>query len=370
MGRKVLFALVALAMLLAACGDDSTGSTTTTAAPGSTTTAAPGSTTTAATTTTTTAPVELRAETLIVPNPSAVNWYNVCVASGQGFFAEQGLEITVEALDGSGPTLQAMAAGQALFGAPGPVPLLAAAERGEQFTGIFNHYATTVFGLVVKSDSGIATAADLRDQVVGVGTAEGAEVGWARGILLEAGLTEGTDYTFLPVGDGGQATAAFERGEIVAYAAGVPDIGIMEARGLTLTDITPDKYKLFYGNMYAVAATTIAEEPELVQAFVNALVEGSVFGQNPANFETVLADCAIQNPEEGSEPELAAAILRVVLVHTTPLGGAHFGMYDQAGWEFVQQVALDGGSITAAQDLTKIYTNQFVEAAWAAGFGG
>ncbi len=366
MGRKVMFALVALAMVLAACGDDE-GETTTTAA-GSTTTAA-GSTTTAAETTTTTGAAELTDVTLIVPNPSAVNWYNVCVASGRGFFAEQGLNVTVEALDGSGAVLQAMAAGRALFGAPGPVPLLAAKERGENFVGIFNHYATTVFGLVVESDSGFTTAADLAGQVIGVGTAEGAEVGWARGILLEAGLTEGEDYTFLPVGDGGQATAAFERGEVVAYAAGVPDIGIMEARGLVLTDITPDSYKLFYGNMYAASATTIAEQPELVQAFVNALVEASAFGQDPANFDTVLADCAIQNPEEGSEPDLAAAILRVVLVHTTPLAG-DFGYYDMAGWEFVQEVALAGGSIAAAQNLDEIFTNQFVEAAYAAGLGG
>jgi NitT/TauT family transport system substrate-binding protein len=371
MGRKVLFVLVALAMMVAACGDDSSESTTTTA--GGTTTTAGGTTTTAGPTTTaietTTTAAALRDEILIVPNPSAVNWYNVCAASGQGFFAEQGLNITVEALDGSGPTLQAMAAGQAIFGAPGPIPLLAASERGEQFVGIFNHYATTVFGLVVKSDSGITTAADLAGEVVGVGTAEGAEVGWARGILLEAGLTEGTDYTFLPVGDGGQATAAFERGEIVAYAAGVPDIGIMEARGLTLTDITPDSYKKFYGNMYAVAQSTIDSDPAVVQAFVNAVTQGSAFGHDPANFEAVLDDCAVQNPEEGNERELAAAILRVVLVHTTPLAG-DYGYYDMAGWEFIQQVALDGGSIAAAQDLTKIFTNQFVEAAYAAGFGG
>ena len=356
MGRKVMFVLVALAMVLAACGDDDAETTTTAAG-----------TTTAAETTTTAA--ELRDETLIVPNPSAVNWYNVCVANGQGFFAEQGLNITVEALDGSGAVLQAMAAGQAIFGAPGPVPILAAHERGELPVGIFNHYATTVFGLVVEDGSGITTAADLKDKVVGVGTAEGAEVGWARGILLEAGLTEGTDYEFLPVGDGGQATAAFERGEVVAYAAGVPDIGIMEARGLVLNDITPDSYKMFYGNMYAVFQGTIDEDPEVVQAFVNALVDASKFGQDPANFDTVLEDCAVQNPEEGSERELAAAILRVVLVHTTPLSG-DYGYYDMAGWEFIQQVALDGGSITAAQDLNTVFTNQFVEAAYAAGYGG
>jgi NitT/TauT family transport system substrate-binding protein len=357
MGRKVLLVLVAVALMVAACGDDDEATTTTAA----------GTTTTAAATTTTAA--ALREETLIVPNPSAVNWYNVCVASGQGYFAEQGLDITVEALDGSGPTLQAMAAGQAIFGAPGPVPILAAHERGELPVGIFNHYATTVFGLVVEEGSGITTAADLKDKVVGVGTAEGAEVGWARGILLEAGLVEGEDYEFLPVGDGGQATAAFERDEVVAYAAGVPDIGIMEARGLVLNDITPDSYKLFYGNMYAVFQGTIDEDPEVVQAFVNALVKGSAFGQDPANFDAVLDDCAVQNPEEGSERELAAAILRVVLVHTTPLSG-DYGYYDMTGWEFIQQVALDGGSIMAAQDLNTVFTNQFVEAAYAAGFGG
>lgn len=357
MGRKAMLILVALAMVLAACGDDD--AVTTTTGGGVVTTAAP--TTTAA---------QLTDVTLIVPNPSAVNWYNVCIASGRGFFAEEGLNVRVEALDGSGPVLQAMAAGQALFGAPGPVPLLAAMERGEDFVGIFNHYATTVFGLVVETDSGITSPAELAGTVVGVGTTEGAEVGWARGILLEAGLVEGTDYDFLPVGDGGQATAAFQRGEVSSYAAGVPDIGIMEARGLSLVNITPDNYKLFYGNMYAASAKTIAEQPELVQAFVNALVKASAFGQVPANFDTVVADCALQNPEEGSEPELASAILRVVLVHTTPLGGVDYGYYDMAGWEFVQQVALDGGSILAPQDLSKVFTNQFVEAAYAAGLGG
>ena len=36
----------------------------------------------------------------------------------------------------------------------------------------------------------------------------GAEVGFARNVLTGSGMTEGTDYEFLTVGDGGPATAA------------------------------------------------------------------------------------------------------------------------------------------------------------------
>lgn len=357
MGRKILLALFALALLLAACGDDDGGSTTTAA-----------SSTTAATTTTA---AELTDVILLIPNPSAVLWYNACAAIGQGFFAEEGLNVRVEAVDGSGAVLQAIAAGQAQFGAPGPTPMLAASERGEGFVGVYNQFARTLFMVVVREESAFQSAADLGGgAVIGVGTAEGAEVGFARGILLEAGLTEGTDYTFLPVGDGGQATAAFERGDIVAYAAGLPDAAVIEARGMPLRDLTPDSYKAFFGNMYATAGSTVTDNPELVQAFVNGLVKGVTFGRNPANREALLADCSALNPEEGGEPALAGAILDLALDATVPLGGLSPGTFRLEDWEFVQQTALDTETIAAAQDLAAIFTNSFVEAAYAAGFGG
>jgi hypothetical protein len=72
----------------------------------------------------------------------------------------------------------------------------------------------------IPSQEGVGTT-------IGMGTAEGAEVSYARGILSDAGMEEGTDYEFLPVGDGGPATAAFEGGEIVAYSAAIPDMAIL-----------------------------------------------------------------------------------------------------------------------------------------------
>jgi NitT/TauT family transport system substrate-binding protein len=340
--------VVILSLVGAACGDDD--ATTTTG----------GATTTAA---------DLTEVTVLTPNPSAVIFYPVCTAIHEGFFAEEGLDVTYEALDGSGAVLQAIAAGQAQFGIPGPGPLLGAREAGEDFVGIYNHYATTLFGLVVPEDSAYQTPADLKGvdapTVIGVGTAEGSEVTFVRPFLLAAGLVEEVDFTFLPVGDGGPATAAFERGEIEAYAAALPDMAIIEARGLPLRDITPDASKSLFGNGFATQQSLIDSDPELVQAFVSGLVKGTAFALD--NPEKTLEDCALVNPEEGTDPELAAAMLDLAFDHTKPLGGLPYGTYTVEAWQTWHDNLRADGTLTADQDVTVAFTNQFVEAAYAAG---
>lgn len=79
------------------------------------------------------APSLIRAQTAVnfaVPNPSALTWLPYWVAVGEGYFAEEGFEPRLEAIDGSSAVLQAMSAGQAQIGAPGPGPTLGARARG------------------------------------------------------------------------------------------------------------------------------------------------------------------------------------------------------------------------------------------------
>ncbi len=72
----------------------------------------------------------LRDITFVQPSPSAINSFPVFVAIGEGFFADEGLNVTVEAINGSGAVIQALSAGQAQFGRPGPGPIIAARSRG------------------------------------------------------------------------------------------------------------------------------------------------------------------------------------------------------------------------------------------------
>lgn len=298
--------------------------------------------------------------TVLLPNPSALNVFNLCAAIGEGYLEAEGIDVTVEAVDGSGAVLQAMVAGQADIGLPGPGPVLNARTSGEDVRMFYNSFAQSLFGLVVADDSDINAIEDLAGETVGVGTAEGAEVSYARGILSAAGLEEGDDYEMLPVGDGGQATAAFERGDVSAYSAAVSDMAIMEARGLALREITPDEFLAYFGNGWAATGDYIDENPELIQGFTNAMLKGFEWALD--NKEGTLEHCAEVNEEEGMDTELASALYDAVTERSQPIGDASVGVFPQEGWEAWEESLVASGELAEPlDDLDAAYTNEFVE---------
>ena len=50
--------------------------------------------------------------TVAVPNPSAITWGPMWAAIGEGYFEQEGLSLSVEAVDGSSQVLQAMSRGR------------------------------------------------------------------------------------------------------------------------------------------------------------------------------------------------------------------------------------------------------------------
>lgn len=302
---------------------------------------------------------------VLLPNPSAINVFPLWVAIGEGYFEKEGLKVNVEAVDGSSQVLQAMSAGQAQIGLPGPGPVLAANARGVDVVFIYNHFAKSVFGLVVREESAHQTPADLKGTTIGVGTADGAEVSFTRAILNDLNMVEGTDYTFLPVGDGGLAAAAFERGDVESYAAAVSDAAIMSSRGLMLREITPEAYLAYFGNGYAALRSYIDANPKVIEGFGRALVRGVEFGMDPANEAKVLEHTTAGNPQEGEDKAFAAALLASIKGRVTPFDPSKgWGYQPPEHWELWHKSQVDSGALEAPlPDLTKVYTNEFI-AVW------
>jgi NitT/TauT family transport system substrate-binding protein len=307
------------------------------------------------------------AVTLAVPNPSALTWLPIWCAIGEGYFGEEGLALSVEAVDGSSSVLQAMAAGQAQIGAPGPGPVLGARARGVDVKFLYNLYPKSVFGILVPADSTAQAPADLKGTVIGVGTADGAEVSFTRAILTDLNMVEGTDYTFLPVGDGGTAAVAFLRNEVSSYAGAVSDAAILAARGLNLREITPEAYLGFFGNGIAMLESQLAATPDLAPKFGRAVVRGMRFAIDPANEEKALAHCAAGNPQEGEDKGFAASLLKGVINRMTPTDafkGQGWGYQPPEHWEAWHASAVASGSLAAPlENLSAAYTNEFV-AGW------
>jgi NitT/TauT family transport system substrate-binding protein len=304
---------------------------------------------------------ELTKVTFVQPSPSAINSFNVFVAIGEGFFAEEGLDVSVEAINGSGAVLQALSSGQAQFGRPGPGPVLAARGRDVDVVFIYNFAAKSNFGVVVPAESAVQSPADLKGKVIGTGTADGAEVGFARNVMSGSGLKDGTDYTFLTVGDGGPATAAFSSGEIDAYSASTADAAILNQRGVAVREITPPEYMRFFGNGFVTMGDTIRTNPELVEKFVRAIHKGHVFALDDANRDKVLAHMAAGNPQESEDPAFAAALFDAVRAKTVPVDMSKgLGYQPPEVWEEWQATQIAGGELAGPlPDLTAAYTNDF-----------
>lgn len=299
--------------------------------------------------------------TFVSPSSSAINSFAIYTAIGQGFFADEGLEVSAQAINGSGAVLQALSSGQADFGRPGPGPVLAARARGVDAVFIYNHAAKNNFALVVPKDSAVQTPADLKGKVVGTGSADGAEVGFARNVMSGAGLTDGTDYSFLTVGDGGPASAGLASGEIAAYSAAAADAAVLNHRGVAVRDITPPEFVRFFGNGLVTMGDTIRNNPELVEKFVRAIYRAHMFALDPANREAVLDDMAAGNPQEGEDRAFAASLLEAILDKSVPTDLSHgYGYQPPEVWEEWQAVQIAGGELAGPlPDLTAAYTNDF-----------
>ncbi len=299
---------------------------------------------------------------VLAPGPSAVTTYNFFVAAGEGYFRDEGLDAVWEAVDGSSQVLQGVAAGKAQIGRPGPGPVLAARARGMDVVFIYNLYPKSIFGLVTKANSPYKTPGDLKGKVIGVGTADGAEVAFVRPMLTDAGMVEGKDYTFLPVGDGGMAAAAFERGDIVAYAASMSDAAIITRRGIPLRELTPDQYLGYFGNGFVAMGSYIKDNPEIIKGFGRAIVRGTKFGLDKANRQKVLDYCKKGNPQEGEDVALASALLDQTIDRMTPKDlSKGWGYQPPENWKLWHDTSIKSGFLKAPlPNLDAAYTNAFV----------
>ena len=305
---------------------------------------------------------DMREITFVQPSPSAINSFPVFVAIGEGYFAEEGLSVTVEAINGSAAVLQALSAGQAQFGRPGPGPVLSARSRGVDAVFIYNVAARSNFGIVVQEGSDIQGPEGLRGKVIGTGTADGAEVGFARNVMGSLGMESGVDFEFLTVGDGGPATVGFTTGAMDAYSSSTADAAILNQRGMAVRDITPPEFARFFGNGLATMGDTIENDPELVEKFLRAFARGHAFALDDANREAVLGHLADGNPQEGEDKEFQSSLFDAVRSKTIPVDMTNgLGYLPPEVWVEWQDSLLAGGDLPAPlDDLEAAYTNDFI----------
>jgi len=350
---RVLAGLTVLLLVLAACGDGA--ETTTTAGDGVPTTTAVGG----EEATTSAAGGEMMAITITLPVNSP-NMYGYKVAAAEGFFAEEGLDVTLEYVDGAGASIQAMLAGNSEFASVGTGNVAQALEEGhENIRAVGNTNYGSVFLLTVPEESDIQSPADLEGTRVGISELSGGEVPVVRGIISAAGFNPDTDVELVPIGTGtALAVQAIDEGQVDAYGGSINDIIAVEVQGLDLRTLDPGDL----GGVPALPIVTTQEfidsNPDAVEGMLRAVARAGAFGQT--NPEETLAILMEENPEQFTD-ETGELIFEAVLDLWQPPEGELFHSQTVESWEYffdVIAVELPGGA-----DLGTVIVDDFVEAA-------
>lgn len=305
--RAVVAVLAALALTVAACGDGETTDTTVAADTTSPTTA-PSEETTAPETTepTDTTAQEMVSLTVgdILGTPAAFAQFAV----DKGFFADQGLDVTIQANPGGAANIPGVEAGDFQIAGSNVVSVLLARSQGLELkmvsAGTFGtDAAETDFSLVlVPGDSDIQGPEDLNGRSVAVNTLANIAEVTIRASLENAGA-EHEDIEFVEMGFPDMIPAALE-GRVDAIHVIEPFMAIGLSQGMRgiIAPYAGTRANLAIGSYFSSDAY-IAENPDVLDRFIEAVsAAGAYVAENPDEFRQALVDIA------GLEPEVAQAV--------------------------------------------------------------
>lgn len=193
------------------------------------------------------------------------------VASKQGFFDRQGLDVQLVLVRGADTAVQALAGGSAYVSIPAPDLVIGAVERGLDLVmvgGLVNGLTHAIMG-----GKKYSTYQDLRGTLIGSQTLSSGITFVLRRILKAKGLEYPQDYKLISFGGGGpELFAALSAGQVAAAPLAPPLNFAVEEAGFNLIGWYRDVIPNYQLNGYVVERSWAQRNRPLLVRFMKAMV--------------------------------------------------------------------------------------------------
>jgi len=304
--------------------------------------------------------------TIAVGGKNLLYYLPLTIAEGQGYFKQEGLDVTIADFAGGSRALQAMIGGSAdiVSGAfEHTINMQVKGQRLRAFA-LQGRAPQIVLGVNPKTMPNFKSVADLKGKKLGV-TAPGSSTNiLANFVLGKVGLKPG-DVSIIGVGTGSGAVAAMRTGQIDAISNLDPVITLLTRSGdlriVSDTRIVAEADKVFGGPMPAgclyTQQTFLDKNPATAQALANALVRADKWVQGAGAGDIIKA--VPENYLLGDRAVYVDAFLAAKGALSPD------GMFPEAGPETARRAlaSIDPEIAAAKIDLAAIYTNDFVKRA-------
>ena len=291
-----------------------------------------------------------------------------------GFFKEEGISpLEYVSVSGSAVLLPQVANGQVQFGVANPDLTVIALSKGEPLPVRFvmNWLRSQTFEFVVPIESPVKQLADLKGKKVGVGALTWGNLPISRAMLASVGLTWNKDVQVLPVGVGAAAWRRLQTGEIDSLNLYIGEHARMELAGIPIRRVPmPEQFRTIFSNGMVTSNELIEKKPQVVEGFGRALTKSWLACK--ANVEACVRAYWKANPTAQPTPDKEAEQLKRDMAQVmfdqkqiddfTVGGKPLYGYYPEDAWKrFVGIMAQEGQIAKSDLDMSKLYTNQFVD---------
>jgi NitT/TauT family transport system substrate-binding protein len=276
----------------------------------------------------------------------------------EGIFAKHGIDLTIDAGQGSTKTVQAIGSEQADFGWADTPAVLSNIDKGVavKSTGVF--LQTTPSAVQVFADSGIDDPEDLVGRTIAVSAGDAPtttfpiyldKVGVAEDQVTQQSMdAAGKMAAMLSGRVDGLIGFAHDQGPTIANKSG------KEVRYLRYSDAGLN----FYSNGLIANTSTIEDNPELVQAMVDATSEA--FAAATADPEGAVDAMAGKDPQMPPREVLLQQWEQTIPLLTTPATANQVpGFNAKEDWTTTITTLTDAGLLQEAKDSAEYWDSSF-----------
>ena len=304
---------------------------------------------------------------LAIGGPSCICYLPTVLAGQLGLYKKAGVEVEMIALKGGSEALTAVLGGSAdvVSGYYEHTVRLAAKGKALQSIVVYDQFPGLVLVVSPKHTDAIKSVGDLVGKIVGVSAPGSATDYFLKYLLFKAGK-DPKSASVTGVGLGATAVAAMEQGQIQAAVMLDPAVTMLQGRHpririLADTRSAKDTHATFGGDYpggsFYGQTGWVEKNPKVAQALADAMVMTLQWIHSHSAEEI-----AAKMPEDYKAGD--AALYLAAVKNSIPMF-SRTGLMDPKGAVAVHDVfaQFESGIAEAKIDVTKTYTNAFVETA-------